>query len=359
MRSIGWWVWTALALAVLSAGPAGAMRVIDTKSQQTQTAPMFRLADIEQAISAKLSNGRSGSEWLRLLSERHARLCGRGAVAPGGLVMRWTLASRIYAWQVQLASETRVFLLSELLLAASFFVTAFVLGLLVEWRRWNANYTRKALGIVLLAAPILIGSFVPYVANPLTIVVSYVLMLIYLCFLADPFRRRSRFLDIAFKSLDRPEDRPHTLMWLISGYVASSVILLTMMWWAVPNQPELVFVAFLGVAIGDLLAGAVGHRYGEHRYTTTALFTAKTFTRSWEGSACVFATTFIAVLLVGSALPLGQFVAALILMPMVLTVAEAKSPHTWDEPVMFLAAMITAMAIVKFWQLQNCSGIHL
>jgi dolichol kinase len=118
------------------------------------------------------------------------------------------------------------------------------------------------------------------------------------------------------------------------------------MWWAVPGQPAFVLIAIASVSLGDLLAGAVGHRFGRHRYATTAMFTDKTYTRSWEGSACVFATTLIAVVLVRSGLTPNQFFTTLLVVPVVLTLAEAKSPHTWDEPIMFFAAMISAMAIV-------------
>ncbi len=105
-------------------------------------------------------------------------------------------------------------------------------------------------------------------------------------------------------------------------------------------------MVIFGVLIGDLAAGAIGYRYGAHRYETSALFTTKTYTRSLEGSACIFLTTLIVLLLVADQVPATQLVAALILLPLALTVAEARSPHTWDEPVMTLVGTMVCLGIV-------------
>ena len=99
---------------------------------------------------------------------------------------------------------------------------------------------------------------------------------------------------------------------------------------------------------GDLVAGVVGYRFGKYRYRTVALGTTKTYTRSWEGTACLWLITFAAVFYFGSHLPHGQFIAALIAMPVIMALAEAKSPHTWDEPVMMGAALLTSVAILSF-----------
>jgi dolichol kinase len=269
-------------------------------------------------------------------------------------MMRWNLATKLDFWRAGFVASLPSFLLSEAVIALAFFLSMFGLGTGVRKWKWNANYTRKLLGAVMLATPIVIGTWVPYAANPQQIVVSFLLFLVFLALFAEPIRAKSPFLQTAFASIDRPEDRPHTLTWFITAYVVSSILLLTMMWWAVPGQPAFVFVAFAAVAVGDLLAGAVGHRFGRHRYATAALFTSKTYTRSIEGSACVFVTTAIAVLFVGATLPFGQFVAALIVLPIALTLAEAKSPHTWDEPVMFATAMLISLAIVHVWQASVC-----
>jgi dolichol kinase len=243
------------------------------------------------------------------------------------------------------------FLATEAIAAAAYLLSSFLLGWAVLRYHWNANYTRKLVGGLMLAVPYLALDWFPYAALPVHILLSYVIFFLLMLIFIAPLRRRSRFLTVAFASFDRPEDRPHTLTWLMTAFVASAVILLTMMWWAVPQAPAYVFIAFIAVAVGDLLAGVVGFRFGRHRFTTRALFTSKTYTRSLEGSACVFLTTVAAILYMHSnnSLPAAQLWPALAILPLALTIAEAKSPHTWDEPVMFLTAMVAAMGIIKVW----------
>ena len=47
--------------------------------------------------------------------------------------------------------------------------------------------------------------------------------------------------------------------------------------------------------VGDGLAEPIGKLYGKHKYETIALFTNQKFTRSYEGSACVFFFTAVSV----------------------------------------------------------------
>jgi dolichol kinase len=237
----------------------------------------------------------------------------------------------------------------EALYVISFFAVSFCLGRLVQRRRWNANYTRKLLGLAMLATPFAIGFGQNYGANRLSVTASFIFFGMSLLLFIKPMRSRSAFLTTAFAAIDRPEDRPHTLTWFATSYVVSSIILLATTWGVVSPSPYPAYAAitFYTVAIGDLLAGSVGYHFGKHRYQTTALFTSKTYTRSLEGSACVFLVTLLGVLAIGQMLPYAQFIAALIVMPIMLTLAEAKSPHTWDEPAMFLAGMMSALAIDK------------
>jgi dolichol kinase len=235
------------------------------------------------------------------------------------------------------------FLKFELTIVLAFLVSAILLGRSVQKYNWNANYTRKLLGAVLLLTPL---TLVTPVYSPQLAISGYCLFLICLLLLAKPVRDRVPFLATAFAAIDRPEDRPYTLTWFITAYIASAIIVLLMVFGIFPTQPAFVAIAVATVAIGDLLAGAIGYRFGKHRYKTRALFTSKTYTRSWEGSACVFLTAVVAVLVFSGGMPMGQFVATLVAMPVILTLVEAWSPHTWDEPVMFLAALGIAWSIV-------------
>ncbi|MFO7952724.1 MAG: hypothetical protein R6U91_07980 [Bacillota bacterium] len=57
--------------------------------------------------------------------------------------------------------------------------------------------------------------------------------------------------------------------------------------------------------------------------------------RTIEGSACVFLIS-IAVLV---------YFHALFILPLVMTLAEAFSPHTWDTPFLFLLGYLTLFVI--------------
>ena len=43
-----------------------------------------------------------------------------------------------------------------------------------------------------------------------------------------------------------------------------------------------------------------------------------------------------------------QFLAALLVVPIAVTLAEAFSPHTWDTPYMFLVGTGTLLGIMRF-----------
>ena len=269
-------------------------------------------------------------------------------------VMRWTPEARFQAWKAGFNATLPEFLRAEALIAAAFFASMYLLGALVKAKGWNANYTRKILGAIMLAVPFVTARWFAYTPNPLHVVAGMVCFLLYLLAFAEPLRRRSQVLQTAFAAVDRPEDRPFTLTWFVSAYVASSTLLFVMMWWAVPDHPAFVFVALMAVAVGDLLAGAVGHRFGRHRYATRALFTDRTYTRSLEGSACVFFTTLGALFTVAGAMPTGLFILSALALPATMTFAEARSPHTWDEPAMILAAMVVSIALLKVWTAAAC-----
>lgn len=272
----------------------------------------------------------------------------------GRPVMRWTFAAKLNSWLAEWHAGFDAFVNSEAILAAAFFSLAYLLGKLVRGWGLHVNYARKLLGAAMLAVPFVAATYLPYATTPISMTASFLVFLVCLGAFTKPVRDLIPFLNTAFASIDRPEDRPHTLMWFTTGFIVSSAILMAMIWWAVPSFPPYVAVALASVGIGDLLAGAVGTRFGRHKYATTALFTDKTYTRSYEGSACVFVVTLLAVLFFATGLPQGQFIASLIVLPVLMTLAEAKSPHTWDEPVMFFTAMIVSLAIVKTWTTVVC-----
>lgn len=247
--------------------------------------------------------------------------------------------------------------------AAVFFAVAFFLGLGVKKLDWRVNYTRKAFSLVVLLmlvvtmprdwSPVLVtwharcpdvGKISPLYFAPLA--VFPVCMLLF----AEPLRLRSRFLSTAFLAIDRPEDRPHTLRWFVSSYVLTIIIALGMYRLAQDadyvgyHMADAVFIAAFVSGIGDALAEPIGIRFGRKTYRTREFLGDRVYERSYAGSACVFASAVIAVTLLAmqNYWGISGTTAALLVYPLALTLAEAKSPHTWDQPFIFLAAALAA-----------------
>jgi len=155
-------------------------------------------------------------------------------------------------------------------------------------------------------------------------------------------RERIPFFSYVFLSQDRREDRPDTLIFQITEdilrfaiYFPFKILVANPM-----SVPAIIFIPVAVNNIGDGLAEPVGVRFGKHKYSTTALyhkgkFFKSKFTRSYEGSSCVFITTFIVVAINYKAFTSTQFWITFSFLPFLMTLAEAKAPHTNDGP--FLA----------------------
>ena len=95
---------------------------------------------------------------------------------------------------------------------------------------------------------------------------------------------------------------------------------------------SLVVIPILINVIGDGLAEPVGVRFGKYRYKTRALFTNKEYFRTFEGSACVLITGFIVIAMHADYFTTTQYALAMLSVPIIMTLTEAYSPHTWDTP---------------------------
>lgn len=231
-----------------------------------------------------------------------------------------------------------------LVLSALFLSSAYLLGRQVIKRGWKVGYTRKAQALALY--------FLPYIAmqgpSPYSMIttasISLGSFILLLMMLSAPVRNRIPALATAFASIDRPEDRPFTLTWLITSVIAAwGVICLWI--WAAPETIGYLFVALFISGVGDAIAEPVGLYFGRHKYQTRALGTDRTYIRTYEGSAAVFASGVIAVLLVHGLTIDSKALAALALFPIAGTLAEAKSPHTWDQPFIIGCCALVAVGL--------------
>ena len=92
-------------------------------------------------------------------------------------------------------------------------------------------------------------------------------------------------------------------------------------------------------------------RFGTHEYKTKALFTNKEYVRTLEGSACVLVTGFIVVAYsyyAGDFDTTLQFALSMLFIPIIMTLTEAYSPHTWDTPFLMFTGYASLMLIMQF-----------
>lgn len=221
-------------------------------------------------------------------------------------------------------------------------------GLLVAHRGVRVNYTRKMNHFAMLAVPVFLDSlFIWDKSDPMQIGVTALIAFAVLGLYVRPVRERSPFIATCFRAFDRPEDRPYTLLWLSTQLaVAFAVIVPFGAWLIATGREALVMLPVVITAVGDGLAEPVGVRFGRHPYATRALFTDRRFVRTLEGSACVFLASIAAVLVFHGSFTATQLLVALMLMPPAMTWAEARSPHTWDTPLLFLAGYLVIALVL-------------
>ncbi|SER40447.1 phytol kinase [Nitrosomonas sp. Nm51] len=212
----------------------------------------------------------------------------------------------------------------------------YVNGQLVIHRNLKVNYTRKINHFAFFFLPVLLLSVIEYPYSAATFLMDIVFALTYLTLFIAPIRRRIKPVLVMFRSIDRPEDRPLTLTWLYTQFIASYLVLIPLLAYF-ENRDMLpwIMIIILANGIGDGLAEPVGIRFGKRSYVTSALFTQKKYVRTYLGSACVYLTTLIAVLLFQHHFTTVQLIIALIALPLLITLAEALSPHTWDSPFIY------------------------
>jgi len=205
------------------------------------------------------------------------------------------------------------------------------------------NYTRK-LGNLLKVPKYFIADLFPsYTSTALSMSTALAINQTLFCLM---YYRKSRervpFFAYVFLSQDRREDRPDTLIFQVTEDIMRFAIYFPFKLFVIDliQSKAILFIPIAVNNIGDGLAEPIGVTYGKHKYSTTALyhkgkFFKSKFTRSYEGSSCVFITTAIVVAANYSNFTATQFWITFSLLPFLMTIAEAKAPHTNDGP--FLA----------------------
>ncbi|TYZ65610.1 hypothetical protein PybrP1_012546 [[Pythium] brassicae (nom. inval.)] len=218
---------------------------------------------------------------------------------------------------------------------------------------FKVNYTRKLQLLAAYLIPLLVKPDAACACNGALELAwgDFVTLLGFLA-LIKPVRERATFFMLQFNSLDRPEDRPHTLKWIVAGNVFPGLFVLLFFRWlfATTTQADLVFILVFVTAIGDGLAEPVGIAFGKHKYSTSSCFSRRKYTRSFEGSACVFLSgmVFPALQYADFASP-TQLWATMLVLPFVVAYAEATAPHTMDAPVLMTSTGLVLYAVIHIF----------
>ncbi|MCP3925289.1 MAG: hypothetical protein GY714_22170 [Desulfobacterales bacterium] len=242
---------------------------------------------------------------------------------------------------------TTEFFLNLLVKTVIMFTVIYTTGLMVVHKDVKVNYTRKINHFFVFFIPVFIDEIFPYNKESFALyVIGFIITLFPFIFYMEKFRNRFTFFKICFSSFDRPEDRPHTLLWLTTQMIAGFLVIIPMVVLLKSvGMISLLLIPILITGIGDGLAEPVGIRFGKHKYETYALFSKKKYTRSFEGSACVLITSIIVILLYKQFFTPTQFIIALCSIPIIMTLTEAFSPHTWDTPTLFLVGYSSLIGI--------------
>jgi phytol kinase len=149
---------------------------------------------------------------------------------------------------------------------------------------------------------------------------------------------------VLYEGLARESDRPHRSLYVVLpliatglGGIASSYLF-----------GHFAVAGFVVTGLADAVAEPVGLRWGRHRYRAPGLGLGVSSERSIEGSAAVFAASFVSVL---AALPLALGIDLAATVPIALAVAaastavEAVSHHGLDNFTLQIAASGVAWAL--------------
>lgn len=222
--------------------------------------------------------------------------------------------------------------------------------------RWfKVNYTRKLQHFAAYLIPLLSSAehttdgsnpagVLPHVWESLFVLLAFLLLI-------KPVRERLTLFMLQFNSMDRPEDRPNTLRWIVCGNLLPALILSTIFQqlFFVLGEPHLPLIIVLIIGFGDGFAEPVGVYLGKRKYTVPAWTMQKRYVRSYAGSACVFIAGLVFVGLFHAEFNTARaFITALVVIPPLMTLAEAYSPHSMDTPMMMTLGYGT-LAMICMW----------
>ena len=147
-----------------------------------------------------------------------------------------------------------------------------------------------------------------------------------------------------YEAIARPQDEPHGTYFILVPYVATLAGGLAS---NIAFGPVAV-AGYLVTGLGDAIGEPAGTMFGRHHYRVRSRSSVPA-TRSLEGSAAVFIMSVVALLLAAAMSPEIRITEFGILKTLVIaaasTLAEALSPHGWDN----LTMQLVPTALVWAW----------
>jgi phytol kinase len=261
----------------------------------------------------------------------------------GGIILGWV------SFQDKFQSD-RIFWASQISKYAVITLIQYMCSLLVKHYKIKVNYTRKVVHISYFIWPqILDYLIVNYTSNIYSELWNVYMILLLLFMASEPFRNRFKIVKFLYLSVDRPEDQPYTLVWFSSQIIVTMVVFIPfVVYFKHLGHDNLVFIPILVNGLGDGLAEPIGIRYGKHKYKTRSCLSDREYTRSYEGSLCVFLVSLTTVAFYRQAFTTGQYIFCLTTIPVLSTIVEAVAPHTWDSPLIYSTVLGLLTFSIKY-----------
>ncbi len=218
---------------------------------------------------------------------------------------------------------------------------------LVKEGKLKVNYSRKVVHFTHILSTLFINrTFFNYSIE--YFVISGTISLAESLIMVEPIRKRVRLVAFIFLSYDRPEDRPHTVRLAATQVLGMNVALIGVAYlYSLSGLAlDLLALPLIITAFGDGLAEPVGVRFGKRKYQTKDLFGDRVYTRSYEGSSMVFLSSIAASASFSYLFHMNELICVFAVLPLLMTITEAYSPHTWDNPFLYLIGGLAIYFIV-------------
>ncbi|CAM9613899.1 unnamed protein product, partial [Laminaria digitata] len=218
--------------------------------------------------------------------------------------MKPSLFSRTEFWLLQIPKLACMIVVSVMagLLCRHFCPTDAMGYIMTSKNSWfKVNYTRKVQHFAAYLVPLL---FTPspdcHCTGTLELSWGVWVTLIGFLVMIKPIREAIPMFMLQFNGLDRPEDRPNTLEWIIKYNIWPGELMIVFFahLFAPDGQRDLVYILVFVTGVGDGLAEPVGIWLGKHKYMARSCDAGTYYQRSFEGSCCVFIVTVVTVSMV-------------------------------------------------------------